>query len=120
LLGDAQASVPLAQLRQLPLLAAAGLGAPEKFFTALETAGLHIQRLPLPDHFAYATSPWPAGTSDVITTEKDAVKIDPQQLGQTQLWVVPLDLLLPPGLIDDLVGLLQLTPPTLSASASAP
>jgi tetraacyldisaccharide 4'-kinase len=109
--GDAKAAVPLSQLRVLPLLAAAGLGAPEKFFTALEDAGLRIQRLPLPDHFPYTTLPWPAGTPHVITTEKDAVKINPQQLGTTQLWVVPLDLVLPPGLTEDLVGVLQLSPP---------
>jgi tetraacyldisaccharide 4'-kinase len=109
--GDAQAAVPLAQLHGLTVLAAAGLAAPEKFFASLETMGLRIQRMPLPDHFPYTSLPWPAGTPHVITTEKDAVKIHSQQLGTTQLWVVPLDLVLPPGLIEDLVGVLQLSPP---------
>jgi tetraacyldisaccharide 4'-kinase len=107
---DVAAAVPLMQLRGRPLLAVAGLAAPDKFFSMLEAAGLRIERLPLADHFAYTTLPWPAQTRHVITTEKDAIKIDPQRLGITQLWVVPLDLALPPRLLEDLMALLHLTP----------
>lgn len=80
----------LAHLRGRPLLAAAGLAAPEKFFAMLEQVGLTITRLPLPDHHDYTTLPWPADTAEVVTTEKDAVKIDPAHIGATQVWVVPL------------------------------
>jgi tetraacyldisaccharide 4'-kinase len=50
---------------------------PRTFFAHAEAPGPEIVRLPLPDHHAYVTLPWPAGTTEVITTEKDAVKLDP-------------------------------------------
>ena len=102
----------LAHLRGRPLLAAAGLAAPEKFFAMLEQVGLTITRLPLPDHHDYATLPWPADTAEVVTTEKDAVKIDPAHIGATQVWVVPLDLALPASLVGELMSWLPApTPP---------
>jgi tetraacyldisaccharide 4'-kinase len=103
---DASRSQPLQSLRGRPLVAAAGMAAPEKFFGMLEALGLTLHRLPLPDHHPYTTLPWPSGTPDVITTEKDAVKLDPAQLGSTRVWVVPLDLQLPAGLVADLIALL--------------
>lgn len=104
--GNAAAALPLAELRGRRLLAAAGMAAPEKFFAMLEAAGLTLTRLPLADHHDYRTLPWPAGTPDVITTEKDAVKLRPEQLGATRLWVVPLDLQLPAALVGELLALL--------------
>jgi tetraacyldisaccharide 4'-kinase len=62
----------------------------------LEAQGLQVHRLPLPDHHAWATLPWPEGTAEVIVTEKDAVKIDPARAGETRVWVVGLDFALPP------------------------
>ncbi|MBL8306014.1 MAG: tetraacyldisaccharide 4'-kinase [Rubrivivax sp.] len=106
LAGDEAASQPLHTLRDRPLLAAAGLAAPRKFFDMLAAAGLVAEPLPLPDHFDYATLPWPAATADVITTEKDAVKLQPSRLGSTRVWVVPLDLDIPDGLVADLLALL--------------
>lgn len=110
--GDASQARPLATLRGRPLVAAAGLAAPEKFFAALEAQGLQIQRLPLPDHFAYDTLPWPPTTPDLITTEKDAIKLNPNAVaraggaGGPRVWVVPLDLTLPPELSQHLLALL--------------
>ena len=104
--GLATAAIPLSALRGRPLVAAAGLAAPEKFFAMLEAAGLTIARLALPDHHDYRTLPWPAQTADVVTTEKDAVKLRPEQIGATRLWVVPLDLTLPPAFVGDLLTLL--------------
>ena len=72
---DQARSVPLSALQGRELLACAGLAAPEKFFAMLEAAGLRIRRLPLPDHHAYEVPPWPASTAEVVTTEKDAVKL---------------------------------------------
>ena len=102
----AGAAQPLANLCGRRLLAVAGIGAPEKFFGMLESAGLQIERLPLPDHFQFATLPWPAGTADVITTEKDAIKLARRELGTTAVWVVPLDLGLPDALVSELLALL--------------
>ncbi len=107
--GDAAAAVPLSVLEGRTLVAVAGIAAPEKFFGMLRAAGLTIDARPLPDHHAYAhhsALPWPADTPELITTEKDAVKLDPQRMGSTRVWVVPLDLMLPQTLIDEVLALL--------------
>jgi len=57
----------------------------------LRADGLTVLPLPLPDHFDFATLPWPAATPDVVITEKDAVKLSPDRIGTTRVWVVPLD-----------------------------
>jgi len=108
---EAHAAVELHSLTDRPLLAVAGLAAPQKFFDMLSAAGLVFDSLPLPDHHPYATLPWPASTRDVLTTEKDAVKIDLAALAGTRVWVLPLDFQLPPGLADDLLSLLPAPQP---------
>lgn len=109
--GRRDAAQPLAALRDRPLLAAAGLAQPERFFAMLSAAGLRFQPLPLPDHARFAPLPWPADAPDVLITEKDAVKLDPECLPPGQrVWVLPLDLQAPPEfereLRDALCGLL--------------
>jgi tetraacyldisaccharide 4'-kinase len=93
--GDVGARQPLSSLQGRPLLASAGMGDPERFFGMLEQAGLKIERLPLPDHASFDPLPWPPGTTDVLVTEKDAVKLHPERLGTTRAWVVALDFALP-------------------------
>jgi tetraacyldisaccharide 4'-kinase len=121
--GDASAAVPLIELSKRnpqALCAAAGLAAPEKFFSMLEDAGLCIGRLPLPDHFDFSTLPWPDDASDLLVTEKDAVKIDPQRLGSTRVWVVPLDLVLPLNFVSEIIAMLRLPPvPSPSVTTQA-
>jgi len=100
--GKATGAVPLASLRGRRLTALAGIGAPEQFFAALEAAGLEIERLPQRDHATYEAAPWPIGTREVITTEKDAVKLVAlPDTGRPELtvWVLPLDCALPPALV---------------------
>lgn len=80
-----------AELRGRTVVAAAGIASPERFFSALRAEGLAIDPLPLPDHFAYDTLPWPAETADVVVTEKDAVKLRWLATGITRVWVAPLD-----------------------------
>ena len=80
-----------------PLLAAAGLAQPEPFFTMLEAQGLAITRLPLADHHPLQPLPWPATTPHLVLTEKDAVKLPPQQAGSTAVWVARLDFLPEPA-----------------------
>jgi len=82
-------------LRGRPVLAAAGIGDPERFFAMLEAEGLAIARQPLPDHADFAALPWPAGTADVVVTEKDAVKLAGRALIRTRVWVATLDFGLP-------------------------
>ena len=84
----------LAESGGAPVVAAAGLANPQRFFTMLSQAGLRITPLPLPDHYAYpagAALPWPADTTDVVVTEKDAVKLAPAAMGATRVWVATLD-----------------------------
>jgi tetraacyldisaccharide 4'-kinase len=86
------ASMPaLVALRGRPLLAAAGLAQPQRFFQMMLDAGLTITPLPLPDHHDYATLPWPADEPDVVVTEKDAIKLCGERIGATRVWVAPLD-----------------------------
>lgn len=117
-------SVALASLRGQRLLAVAGMANPRKFYDNLTLAGLQFDCLPLPDHHPYAVLPWPADTAAVITTEKDAVKLDPERLpgllaASPRVWVVPLDLKLPEALAAELLALLFMAP-TAAAKHAAP
>ena len=87
----ATSAQPLASLQGRRLMAVAGLARPEAFFGMLTREGLQIERLPLPDHHDFRTLPWSADTADVVLTEKDAVKIRPDAIGTTRVWVATLD-----------------------------
>jgi len=90
---DPSRKVPLSQLQDQTLLAAAGIGAPERFFAMLARAGLRCAQLPLPDHFDYRIDPF-RGRSEqmILITEKDAVKC--RHLNDARLWVVPVEAIL--------------------------
>lgn len=111
--GSRTHAAPLASLQATPLVAAAGMAHPQKFFDTLHAHGLSVIPLPLPDHFGYETLPWSQGTAAVITTEKDAVKLRPERMGATQVWVVPLDLELPAGLLPEIMAALRRPVPVL-------
>ena len=97
-------------LRGRPLLAAAGLAHPQRFFRMLRDQGLQVRELPLPDHHDFAALPWPADTPDVVLTEKDAVKLDPDRPGRTRVWVAALDFQLPAAFEAELLALLPARP----------
>ena len=103
-----QAATPRAldALRNRPLLAAAGIANPGRFFDMLRRHGLVFDSLALPDHHPFATLPWRADATDVIVTEKDAVKIEPGSTGKIRVWVAALDFQLGPGFESDLMALL--------------
>lgn len=89
--------------RNLRLLAAAGIGVPGRFFSMLRDAGLGIEELALPDHFAFGADTFAGRTADrILITEKDAVKCaaDSTLFRDTRIWVVPLLTSLDPALID--------------------
>jgi len=75
--------------------ALAGIAHPDRFFEALCAQGWQLHTCPLPDHHGFATLPWPNEVRDLIVTEKDAVKLDPQRLAlerpHTRVWVSVLD-----------------------------
>ena len=104
-------------LRGRPLVAAAGLARPARFFEMLREDGLTFAPLPLPDHHDYAALPWPANTPDVVLTEKDAIKLDPERAGATRVWVAPLDFALDAAFESALIALL---PPPGSRHGNTP
>lgn len=104
--GDAASRAALQALASRPLIAAAGVARPERFFAMLRGTGLTFAPLALPDHYDYAALPWPVDTPDVVMTEKDAIKIDPKRLGLTGVWVAPLDFQLGAGFDAALLALL--------------
>ena len=74
--------VPVDQLKELDLLAFAGIANPESFFTSLENIGVSLnQKLAFADHTEYQHSTLEqlrvlsANVDALITTEKDAVKL---------------------------------------------
>lgn len=88
----------LLALRGRPgLLACAGLARPQRFFDMLAGLGLAFDPVPLPDHADFTDLPWPEDTAGVLLTEKDAVKLPPDRVGRTPVWVVTLDFALDAG-----------------------
>jgi tetraacyldisaccharide 4'-kinase len=100
-----------------PVLAAAGMAHPQRFFDMLRAQGLQVSGLALPDHHDFAALPWPADAADVLVTEKDAVKLRPERCGATRVWVVTLDFDLPAELVGRLASLLR---PTARPAFHAP
>lgn len=97
-LADWWSGRPAGELRQLAgrqAYAAAGIARPEPFFESLRQAGLVVLPLPLADHDDFSRLPWPSDATDVVVTEKDAVKLDPARMAQetpaTRVWVATLD-----------------------------
>ena len=104
--GAAASPAALGALRGHPVLAAAGLARPERFFAMLREHGLTITPLPLPDHHPYTTLPWSPQTPDVIVTEKDAIKLPASLARSTRIWVAPLDFALDAAFTPALLSLL--------------
>jgi len=81
---------PLAQFKGERVLAAAGIGAPERFFATLRAAGLSPATRALPDHYAFSTNPFVDVDADtILITEKDAVKLGSWH--DARIWVVPVE-----------------------------
>jgi tetraacyldisaccharide 4'-kinase len=76
LVSNATQQVGLETFQNKPVVAIAGIGDPEQFFTSLRNAGLAIQRtVEFPDHYDYqAKDLLELGESPIVMTEKDAVK----------------------------------------------
>lgn len=88
------------------VLAAAGIGAPERFFAGLRAAGLQIDTLPLPDHYDFATNPFDGVAADaILITEKDAVKC--LSWSDPRVWAVPAEAALDAGLVSLVVEKLR-------------
>lgn len=103
-----------------PVLAAAGVARPNRFFDMLRAEGLTITEMPLPDHHDFSTLPWPDDAGAVVVTEKDAVKLTPDTPGTAQVWVATLDFQFDAGFEDALVQCLPLGLRPGSSTAPVP
>lgn len=106
----------LSQFHGKQIVAAAGLGNPNKFFKLLKSVGLSIHPLPLPDHYDFSTNPFVQRPEDVILiTQKDAVKcqLKTDYLDDARIWVVPVSVELPNDFIGLIVNILKRPPPSL-------
>lgn len=94
-LADRRQRLALTSLKNKRVVAAAGMGHPERFFAMLRTQGISLEStLPLPDHFDFSTNPFAGITADIILiTEKDAVKCSRIAgfVKDTRLWTVPVE-----------------------------
>jgi tetraacyldisaccharide 4'-kinase len=98
-LGNPALRRPLAQFGGERVLAAAGIGAPERFFATLRAAGLTPDTRALPDHYAFRRNPFADVDADaILITEKDAVKLGAWH--DARIWVVPVEAALDHRLIE--------------------
>ncbi len=95
-------SLPLAALRDKPLLAFCGVGNPAGFSHTLKSAGLDVLALrEFPDHYAYSErdlgqlSQWcdrQGEAQAVVCTHKDLVKIPRERIGALPLWALTVEM----------------------------
>jgi tetraacyldisaccharide 4'-kinase len=108
-----QAETSLDAIRREPrLVAIAGIGHPQRFFDTLTQLGIHCENRAFPDHHAYTpTDVASLGNAAILTTEKDAVKL--QGLPGVRGWYLPVDaevrseLAEASSLVDDIIAALQ-------------
>jgi len=102
--------------------ALAGIAHPERFFQALRALGIQVTPCPLRDHADFDTLPWGPEVRDLLVTEKDAVKLDPQRIARerpgTQVWVAALDFSPEPSFWNELDAALARLPQQHHAAAS--
>ena len=93
------------------IVAAAGIGHPQRFFDMLSKHGIElVETLALPDHFDYRHNPFATVSADMILiTEKDAVKCTRINTlaNDARLWVVPVTATIAEPLIDNIVETLR-------------
>jgi tetraacyldisaccharide 4'-kinase len=115
--GAAPTMDALDALRGREIVGAAGLARPERFFALLRDHGLRVVEYPLADHDDFARVPWPATATDVVVTEKDAVKLPLSRRFGTRIWVARLDFVPDPAFG---AALLALLPPPRSDATNSP
>lgn len=98
--GDTGPGLSEETLRSRTWRAVAGTGHPERFFAMLESAGLTIVRCPLPDHATLRPRPWIDDGMPVLLTEKDAVKVRPDDVDLPSIHVATLDFQLPEEVLE--------------------
>ncbi|MBK9245295.1 MAG: tetraacyldisaccharide 4'-kinase [Burkholderiales bacterium] len=105
------------------VVAAAGIAAPEKFFSMLRAAGLAIEEQPLPDHHDFAVNPFFGREYDVaLVTEKDAVKCRASAATKNdgRICAVSLRTRVDPALVDLIEAKIRPTPRTDERASNGP
>jgi tetraacyldisaccharide 4'-kinase len=98
LLDDPAVRRPLAAFKGERIVAAAGIGSPERFFASLRAEGMTLATRAFPDHYDYRDNPFAGIDADsILITEKDAVKFGAWR--DARIWVVPVEAVLKPRLI---------------------
>jgi tetraacyldisaccharide 4'-kinase len=121
--GERPSPDALDALRDRNVWAAAGMARPQRFFAMLREHGLSVTELALADHHDFRVLPWPAEATDVVVTEKDAVKLTGLPPSQTRIWVAALDFRPDPGFDAALLALLpgpRAKPSAADPSTSSP
>jgi len=90
-------SQPISTLSGMPILALCGIGKPSQFIKMLEQLGAKIcETMIFPDHHHYTAADMQKienkaralGANAIITTEKDAVKIESLPIGSIDIWAL--------------------------------
>ena len=103
---DSAHARPLEDFCRTEVHAVAGIGHPERFFSALETQGMTLIRHPFPDHHAFSAEDIRFDDGlPVLMTEKDAVKC--QGFAGPGHWYVPVEAKLDPRFEHRLLALLK-------------
>lgn len=104
-LGAAHALAAPARVRAVaefagqPVVAVAGIAAPQRFFTMLEAAGVSATAEPWPDHHPFTAADLShLRERSVLMTQKDAVKCE--SFAAADWWVVPLDAVIPAAAVE--------------------
>lgn len=96
----------LADFKNIPCHAVAGIGNPQRFFNQLAAAGLACDTRAFPDHHPFVAGDLQfKDAKPVIMTEKDAVKC--AGFAQAQHWYLPIDAELPEAFAEKLLTLLK-------------
>lgn len=98
------------ELRGLRLHAVAGIARPERFFSSLARLGLAPECHAFPDHHRYRADDLPSDADAILTTEKDAVKLERLD-SKIPVWVLPLNCAIQPDLGQFVVEKLNGFPP---------
>lgn len=94
--------MPLAAYVGKTVHAMAGIGVPERFFSALEAASIQVIRHAFPDHYQYRQIDFRFNDDlPIIMTEKDAVKC--RGIAPQHAWYVELEASIPEECIDHII-----------------
>lgn len=113
-LDDPQRTCTADDLAGLSLIAVAGIGAPQRFFTHLAKLGVNCATHAFPDHHCYTAADLVFDGDAILTTEKDALKC--AGLTALPIWVLPVDAVVEPDLTRHVLDILD----TLETTADGP